>query len=141
MKYVLSQKREKILAIRNFVLSLDLYRRLRRHFASATDAPSPSDFVCHLSRFIGRAFPIGESKTKIDFYVLDNLKTIKTSIFYGQKIVNKVIVNYLYCYLSNTYSIRSYAKKLNNLAFPYGESGGEAVDRGLNVKYYALPIF
>ena len=34
--------------------------------------------------------------------------------------MNKVIVNYLYCYLSNTYSIRGYAKKLNNLAFPYG---------------------
>ena len=49
--------------------------------------------------------------------------------------MNKVIFNYLYCYSSNAYtirgyakklnnlafSIRSYAKKLNNLAFPYGE--------------------
>ena len=77
--------------------------------------------------------------------------------------MNKVIFNYLYCYFSNAYSIRGYAKKLNNLAFPYGvdfpdetgkmsqsdkggrppprRSGGEAVDRGLNVKYYTLVIF
>ena len=35
---------------------------LKSHFASAADAPSPSDYVCHLSRFIGRAYPKGESK-------------------------------------------------------------------------------
>ena len=45
------------------------------HFTSAADAPSPSDFVCHLSRFIGRAYPIGESKKGCLFCVYSFYKT------------------------------------------------------------------
>ncbi len=41
---------------------LDFHFIPSSHFSSAVDAPSPSDFVCHLSRFIGRACPKGESK-------------------------------------------------------------------------------
>ena len=41
---------------------LDFHFIPSSHFTSAADAPSPSDFVCHLSRFIGRACPKGESK-------------------------------------------------------------------------------
>ena len=35
------------------------------HLTSAVDAPSSSGFACHLSRFVGRAFPEGEGESFI----------------------------------------------------------------------------
>ena len=49
---------------------LDFHFIPSSHFSSAVDAPSPSDFVCHLSRFIGRACPKGESKIYCKIYYL-----------------------------------------------------------------------
>ena len=44
-------------------IKLSSFTRTARkiHFASAADAPFPSDFVCHLSRFTGEHTPEGKA--------------------------------------------------------------------------------
>ena len=73
---------------RNILKKQDLSRRLRRDFASAVDAPSPSDFVCHLSRFIGRAYPKGESKNRLKVLDKESRETKFLSNLYGRKLLS-----------------------------------------------------
>ena len=58
--------------IKKYNLSrLDFHFIPSSHFTSTADVPSPSDLVCHLSHFIGKVYPKGESKQKrLRFYLL-----------------------------------------------------------------------